>query len=135
MLEVVFACERSEPELLREKVAAAREHRRQAHAVIGATAGSVFKNPPETQAWKLIDQCGLRGKSIGDAQVSEQHANFIVNRGSATADEIAQLMALVQQTVMDQTGVCLSPEVHKMGDFDELLSRHGKHLLWDEERR
>ena len=135
VLEVVFACERSEPELLREKVAAAREHRRQAHAVIGATAGSVFKNPPETQAWKLIDQCGLRGKSIGDAQVSEQHANFIVNRGSATADEIAQLMALVQQTVMDQTGVCLSPEVHKMGDFDELLSRHGKHLLWDEERR
>lgn len=134
VLEVVFACEHSDPALLRQKVAAAREHRRQAHAVKGATAGSVFKNPSELQAWKLIDQCGLRGKRIGDAQISEHHTNFIVNHGSATADEIAQLMELVQQTVMDQTGVCLLPEVHKMGEFDELLSRNCKHLHWAEEK-
>lgn len=134
VLEVVFACKRSDPKLLREKVSAAREHRRQAHAVMGATAGSVFKNPIDVQAWKLIDQCGLRGKSIGDAQISEHHTNFIVNRGNATADEIAQLMALVQQTVMDQTGVFLHPEVHQMGDFDNLLSQHGKHLHWVEEK-
>ncbi len=134
VLEVVFACERGEPKLLREKVAAAREHRRQAHAVKGATAGSVFKNPPEIQAWKLIDQCGLRGKRIGDAQVSEHHTNFIVNHGSATADEITQLMTLVQQTVMNQTGVCLSPEVHKMGEFDESMNGPCKHLHWTEEK-
>lgn len=134
VLEVVFVCERSEHKLLREKVVAARDHRRQAHAVKGATAGSVFKNPPQIQVWKLIDQCGLRGKSIGDAQVSQHHTNFIVNRGSATADEIVQLMTLIQQTVMDQTGVCLYPEVHHMGEFDELLSDQCKPLHWAEEK-
>lgn len=134
VLEVVFACERSDPKLLREKVAAAREHRRHAHAVKGATAGSVFKNPTGLQAWKLIDQCGLRGRIIGDAQISEHHTNFIVNRGNATADEIIQLMELVQQTVIDQTGICLWPEVHNMGEFDEHVNGPCKHLHWEEEK-
>lgn len=134
VLEVVFGCERSDPGLLREKVAAAREHRRQAHAVMGATAGSVFKNPADIQAWKLIDRCGLRGKSIGDAQVSEHHANFIVNRGHATADDIVKLITLIQQTVMDQTGVCLSPEVHTMGEFDAQVSPYCKYLRPVQER-
>lgn len=133
LLEIVFVCQRSDSELLRKQVSAAREHRRRAHAVMGATAGSVFKNPPEIQAWKLIDQCGLRGKVIGDAQISEQHTNFIVNRGSATAEEIMALMALTQKTVFERTGVRLLPEVHKMGDFGELSSAGSNHLYWSEE--
>lgn len=133
VLEIVFNCQRKDPKILREKVAAAREHRRQAHAVMGATAGSVFKNPTSRQAWKLIDQCGLRGRAIGDAQISEQHTNFIVNRGKATAEEIINLMSLVQRTVFEQTAVRLLPEVHKMGEFDQPVGTD-KLLYWIEEQ-
>jgi len=129
VLEVVFNCQRKDPKLLRESVTAAREHRRQAHAVVGATAGSVFKNPADGQAWKLIDQCGLRGKLVGDAQISEQHTNFIVNRGNATAEEIITLISLVQRTVYEKTGVLLVPEVHKMGEFDHPAETDGS-LCW-----
>lgn len=133
ILEVVFSCQRKDPELLREKVTAAREHRRQAHNVKGATAGSVFKNPVGKQAWKLIDQCGLRGRAVGGAQVSEHHTNFIVNRGTATAEEIMILMNLVHQTVLEQTGIRLIAEVHRVGDF-ETLQRDGVSSCWVEEQ-
>ena len=117
LLEVVFKCESTRSELLRQRLKHARKHRQQAQAVFGANAGSVFKNPPGQQAWKLIDQCGLRGKRVGEAQVAQQHTNFIVNSGAATAEDIIGLMILVQRTVVEQTGVMLIPEVHVMGDF------------------
>jgi UDP-N-acetylmuramate dehydrogenase len=80
-----------------------------------ACAGSVFRNPEGDYAGRLIEAAGLKGLSIGGAQVSEKHANFIVNTGDATAQQIEDLIYLVQQKVQDQHGVLLTPEVHVIG--------------------
>ena len=78
-------------------------------------AGSVFRNPPGDHAARLIEQCGLKGKRIGGAQVSEKHANFIVNVGAAAAD-IENLINEVQTEVQQQTGIKLHPEVRIVGE-------------------
>lgn len=76
------------------------------------TCGSVFKNPPQgPPAGWLIDQCGLKGKRLGDAQVSERHANFLINRGQASAAQMMALMAQVQETVWQIHGIALEREV------------------------
>ena len=79
-------------------------------------AGSVFRNPPGDYAARLIEQCGLKGKRIGGAQVSEKHANFIVNTGAATAADIENLINEVQATVEKKTGIKLHPEVRIVGE-------------------
>jgi UDP-N-acetylmuramate dehydrogenase len=76
------------------------------------TCGSVFKNPPEgPAAGRLIDEAGWKGKSLGAAQVSRKHANFIINRGGATAAEMATLMAAIEDSVWQQFGIRLEREV------------------------
>ena len=80
------------------------------------SCGSVFRNPPDDHAARLIESIGLKGRRIGGAQVSEKHANFIVNTGDATAADIEQLIALVQDEVERQTGVRLVTEVHRIGE-------------------
>ncbi len=79
-------------------------------------AGSVFRNPPGDYAARLIEQCGLKGRQIGGARVSEQHANFIVNMGGATAADIENLINEVQMTVEEKTGIKLHPEVRIVGE-------------------
>jgi len=79
-------------------------------------AGSVFRNPPCDHAARLIESCGLKGRRIGGAQVSEKHANFIVNTGDATAADIERLIDEVQTTVESKTGVRLYPEVRIVGE-------------------
>lgn len=79
-------------------------------------AGSVFRNPPGDHAARLIQECGLKGRQIGGAQVSEKHANFIVNTGAATAADIENLINEVQAVVQQQTGIKLHPEVRIVGD-------------------
>jgi UDP-N-acetylmuramate dehydrogenase len=79
-------------------------------------AGSVFRNPPGDHAARLIEACGLKGFAIGGAQVSEKHANFIVNPGGgATADDIERVIAHVRQVVAARTGIALEPEVRIVG--------------------
>ncbi len=80
-------------------------------------AGSVFRNPPGNHAAKLIESCGLKGRRIGGAQVSEKHANFIVNVGDATAADIENLINEVQAIVLRQTGIDLHPEVKIIGEY------------------
>lgn len=82
-------------------------------------AGSVFRNPPGDFAARLIEQCGLKGRRIGGAQVSEKHANFIVNTGGATAADIEKLIETVRATVTNQTGVDLHTEVKIIGEYAE----------------
>tara|TARA_B100000963_G_scaffold43498_1_gene32414 strand:- start:1 stop:930 length:930 start_codon:yes stop_codon:yes gene_type:complete len=77
--------------------------------------GSVFKNPTNNYAGKLIEEAGLKGFSIGGAQVSNMHSNFIVNNGDATSDEIYQLITAIQQKVLQQKGIFLHPEVRMIG--------------------
>jgi len=79
-------------------------------------AGSVFRNPPGDYAARLIQQCGLKGYRIGGAQVSEKHANFIVNTGDATAADIENLINEVRTTVRQQAGIELRPEVRIIGE-------------------
>lgn len=83
-------------------------------------AGSVFRNPPQTHAARLIESCGLKGYTIGGAQVSTKHANFIVNHGTATAADIEALIAHVQATVKQATGVELVLEVRIVGRRGEV---------------
>jgi UDP-N-acetylmuramate dehydrogenase len=79
--------------------------------------GSVFRNPPNNYAAKLIESCGLKGKRIGGAVVSEKHANFIINHeGTASAKDIESLIQFVQKTVHEQTAIELIREVHIIGD-------------------
>lgn len=80
------------------------------------TGGSTFKNPPGLSAWKLIDEAECGGLTIGDASVSQQHCNFFVNNGNATADDIAKLIIEVRQRVADKTGVMLEPEIQIIGE-------------------
>ena len=75
------------------------------------SAGSTFKRPEGAFAGALIEQCGLKGRSVGDAQVSEKHAGFIINRGSATAAQIIELIRIVQKEVLEKTGFTLETEV------------------------
>jgi len=79
-------------------------------------AGSVFRNPPGDHAARLIEACGLKGRTLGAAQVSMRHANFIVNLGGARARDIEQLIGLVQATVEAATAVHLEPEVRIVGE-------------------
>lgn len=79
--------------------------------------GSVFRNPPDNYAARLIENCGLKGMRLGGAGVSEKHANFIINHeGMASANDIEALIQHVQKTVQDQTGTELIREVHIIGD-------------------
>jgi UDP-N-acetylmuramate dehydrogenase len=80
------------------------------------SCGSVFRNPPGDHAARLIESCGLKGCRIGEAEVSEKHANFIINRGEASALDIENLIRHVQQTVADQAGIELIPEVRIVGE-------------------
>jgi UDP-N-acetylmuramate dehydrogenase len=91
--------------------------RRKATQPIGEwSCGSVFTNPPGDHAARLIDMCGLKGFRIGGARVSEMHANFIVNDGTATAADIEDLIAHVKRTVKERHGVELRPEVRVVGE-------------------
>ena len=82
------------------------------------SCGSVFRNPEPHKAGQLIEALGLKGLSIGGAQVSPLHANFIVNTGGASAGEIDQLIALVQQRVQSAHGIALHTEVKRLGPFE-----------------
>ena len=79
------------------------------------SAGSVFKRPPGAFAGTLIEQCGLKGKTVGGAQVSEKHAGFIINVGGAVCDDVVNLVKLVQDTVKAETGYTLECEIIRTG--------------------
>lgn len=78
------------------------------------SAGSTFKRPEGYFAGALIEQCGLKGKSVGGAEVSEKHAGFIINKNNATSNDIKALIELVKETVFKETGVLLEAEVRNL---------------------
>jgi UDP-N-acetylmuramate dehydrogenase len=82
------------------------------------SCGSVFRNPPDDYAARLIESCGLKGKQIGGARVSDKHANFIVNLGSASAADIEALIGYVQEQVQHRHGIQLQTEVRIIGEFE-----------------
>jgi UDP-N-acetylmuramate dehydrogenase len=80
------------------------------------SAGSVFRNPPGASAGEIIDRCGLKGARVGAAQVSEKHANFIVNLGGATAKDVVSLMRRVKKEVLEREGIELEEEIKIVGE-------------------
>ncbi len=101
-----------------QKIKKLLEHRAKTQPTNQPSCGSVFRNPPDDFAARLIEQCGLKGYAIGGACVSEKHANFIVNTGKATAADIESLITYVQQEVEQQQGVKLQTEVCMVGEAE-----------------
>lgn len=98
---------------IRELMDARRKRRMDTQPLNFPSAGSMFRNPENMQAWKLIEDLGLRGKMIGGAQVSEKHANFVINADHALAKDIMELVLLIQKKVKETYGVDLKMEVEK----------------------
>jgi UDP-N-acetylmuramate dehydrogenase len=91
------------------------ESREATQPIKNRTGGSTFKNPPGGKAWQLIDAAGCRGLIVGDAQVSELHCNFLINRGAATAADIEALGETVRKRVKENSGVELEWEIKRIG--------------------
>jgi UDP-N-acetylmuramate dehydrogenase len=79
------------------------------------TGGSTFKNPPGEKAWELVDKAGCRGMTVGGAQVSEKHTNFLINTGDATSEDIETLGEEVKRRVYKNSGVELEWEIRRVG--------------------
>ena len=114
--EVMMRFPKVPPAEAYERIRAALQRRNTTQEVRLPSAGCAFKNPPGLGAGRLIDQAGLKGIRIGDAQVSKRHANFIVNLGRATCDDVLSLMEHIQRRVHHQFGVMLDPEVRLVGE-------------------
>lgn len=108
--------EAGDGDIARQEIKALLNKRIESQPLNLPNAGSVFRNPPGDHAARLIQQCGLKGKRIGGAQVSEKHANFIVNTGGATAADIENLINEVQDAVEQQHGIRLQCEVRIIGE-------------------
>jgi UDP-N-acetylmuramate dehydrogenase len=106
----------SNKEQVEKKIKAILSERAEAQPLGQHSCGSVFRNPENDHAARLIDACGLKGTQFGGATVSEKHANFIINTGNATALDIEKLIELVQTTVYEKHAVKLIPEVRIIGN-------------------
>ena len=111
VLRAVLTLEAGEPAAIREKMDELMARRKASQPLEYPSAGSTFKRPEGYYAAALIDQCGLKGLTVGGAQVSEKHAGFIINRGGATCADVTALMTEIQKRVWEATGVRLEPEV------------------------
>ena len=116
VVEVVLEFPKVPPADAYERIRRAIEYRNTTQEVRLPSAGCAFKNPPGLGAGRLIDQAGLKGSRIGDAQVSARHANFIVNLGQATCDDVLSLMEYIQRRVYRAFRVMLEPEVRLVGE-------------------
>ena len=112
--------EAGDPASVRARTAAIARERRRTQPTGVRSLGSTFKNPPGTQAGRLLDACGLRGERLGGAEVSPRHANFICNRGGASSADVLALAARMRHRVQEQFGVELQPEIVPLGRPDPL---------------
>ncbi len=115
-IAAVLHLQRGDREIGRRRIRDLLLHRARTQPLQVPSAGSVFRNPPGDYAARLIDVCGLKGDRVGGACVSERHANFIENRGGATAAQIEELIRRVQREVHRRHGVLLEREVHIVGE-------------------
>jgi UDP-N-acetylmuramate dehydrogenase len=115
-VEGVFTLKKSDPAIIKSRCLDLHGRRKNKQPQNMPSGGSFFKNPPGNKsAGQLIDEAGLKGHRVGDAEVSSVHANFIVNDGSATAADLIELMHIVQQRVEETSGISLQPEVRFLG--------------------
>jgi len=120
-IEALFEGRQDKPAAIEARMAAIMERREKSQPIREKTGGSTFANPDPTQsggrkAWQLIDEIGGRGRVVGDAQVSPQHCNFMINRGKATAADIETLVEGLRKEVLNKTGVELRWEIKRIGE-------------------
>ncbi len=115
ILEAAFELAPDRPESIRRRMEDFMSRRRDKQPLNLPSCGSTFKRPEGAFAGALIEQCGLRGFSVGGAAVSEKHCGFVVNRGGATTADIIELINRVRETVLEKTGYLLECEVRFMG--------------------
>lgn len=116
VLSATFGLREDDKDEIQARMRELNARRRDKQPLNMPSAGSTFKRPEGHFAGALIENCGLKGCTIGGAQVSEKHAGFVVNTGSATAQDILDLIAHIQRVVKQETGVALEPEVKMMGE-------------------
>lgn len=107
-----------EKEMIVKEMQKHKDYRRETQPWDYPCCGSVFRNPLPYYAGKLIEEAGLKGYAVGGAQISEKHANFIVNKGNATAQNVSDLIKHVQNTIKDRYGVTLKTEVEFVGEIN-----------------
>lgn len=118
IVETALRVNQADAEHIRRLMEASLRRRKRSQPLGMPNAGSVFMNPEGDSAGRLVEAAGLSGARIGGAQISELHANFIVNTGAATALDVVSLMKLAQDTVRDAYGIELRPEIRFLGSFD-----------------
>ena len=119
VLGAVLQLKKGDPEQILARMEELKEQRITKQPLDLPSAGSTFKRPEGYFAGKLIMDAGLRGFTVGGAQVSEKHCGFVVNRGDATAADVWELICEVKRRVKERTGVELEPEVKLLGDFPQ----------------
>ncbi|MFN3350937.1 UDP-N-acetylmuramate dehydrogenase [Pseudorhodoplanes sp.] len=113
--QAVFAGQPGDRDTIAAEMDKITQSREATQPIKSRTGGSTFKNPPGNKAWQLIDAAGCRGLVVGDAQVSEMHCNFLINRGNATASDIETLGETVRRRVKESSGVTLDWEIKRIG--------------------
>ena len=113
--EALFRGDPGDPAAIAAEMEKVTEAREQSQPVKSRTGGSTFKNPPGKKAWELIETAGCRGLKVGDAEVSEMHCNFLINRGRASAADIEALGEEVRRRVKEHSGVMLEWEIVRVG--------------------
>jgi UDP-N-acetylmuramate dehydrogenase len=115
LLEIELKLERVDPEIMQQRAAEVKSRRKNLNPKY-PSAGCVFKNPADRSAGQLIDQCGLKGHQIGGARVWDEHANFIINSGGASYEEVKGLMRLIADKVKQKDRIELEPEIIDIGE-------------------
>src|SRR5581483_10280764 len=110
-----FTGRKTDAAAIRARMDEVQRHREEAQPIREKTGGSTFKNPPGHSAWKLVDEAGCRGLTIGGAQVSPMHTNFLINLGNATARDIETLGETVRRRVKEKSGIELEWEIKRIG--------------------
>jgi UDP-N-acetylmuramate dehydrogenase len=116
ILKARFQLKHGDREEIRERIESYSERRKRTQPLDYPSAGSIFKNPQNARAGRVIDEAGLKGFRIGQAMISERHGNFIVNLGKATAEDILHLMEWVEKKVYEKKGISLEREVKVVGE-------------------
>ena len=116
VLGCVLKLEKEDPMRLKTEIAELLRRRKAGTPFDQPCCGSVFQNPAESTAGRLIDQCGLKGRKVGGAEISRLHANYIVNKGNASADDVLKLIDIARTAVFKEFGVELVLEVKVLGD-------------------
>ncbi len=116
-----------DPERIEQEHLSRREAKLRAQVYDLPSCGSTWKNPdpPGPSAWRLVDRVGMRGARRGGAQISEKHANFIVNLGGARAQDVVDLLVETRRRVLEETGIALEPEIQFWGFEEEVLRELG----------